>query len=184
MLPALDPNHTAATNNLGEVLRGLHHLDDAVKHYERAPPRPPGPSNHVQQPRHRPHDARPCRAGDRRTSAAALNFNPITQWRPATCCTRCITACFQPRHHSLPSTCAVCRLESRLTCHACIPPRDPHRPLRIGYVSSDFRMHAVEHFIELILASRPRTFPDHRLFHQPAFRRYDPPPAWLLRPLA
>ncbi|MGB7543625.1 MAG: tetratricopeptide repeat protein, partial [Burkholderiales bacterium] len=147
----LKPDFPEAYSNLGSVLRDQGRLDEAIACYEEALElKPDFPEAHynlgnVLKDVGRPEDAvRSYRQAlalkpDAQTHSALLfSLNYIPGLCPAD-----IYA-----EHRDYARCLYPIVASQL--HDNIP--DPGRRLRIGYVSGDFRMHPVAHFIEPVLA--------------------------------
>ena len=164
----LQPGNPAATaNNLGEALRGAERPHEASTHFQRG----------LQSPgRHAPllHN----------NLAIAFMMQGrieecITHHRRGSSCDRTTLRSppanlFHALHYSPNSDAKKIaaeyerwakELDARIQPRRDHPnSRDPARRLRIGYVSGDFRKHAVEHFIEPILAAH-----DHQAFEITAY---------------
>ena len=152
---ALRPDFCQIHNNLGAVLQRLHRFDEARRFFEQALALAPNfPDAHRNLGTllrdlgeteaslghyRRALDLQPESASAHSTLIFALNFDPETD--PDTLRSGCND---WDRQHALP-------LRASLRPHTNDP--DPQRRLRIGYVSADFRIHAVSYFITPLLAA-------------------------------
>jgi predicted O-linked N-acetylglucosamine transferase (SPINDLY family)/GT2 family glycosyltransferase len=148
----LGPDNAEATNDLGNVYQALGQLDEAAAAYERA--LRPGWS----VPRYNLGVAR-CAQG--RLEDARAAFAQAQRDNPADAVAH--STAVAARHYDPQANAAVLLAEAMdwaerhtpegpFPTHANDPDPDPGRRLRVGYVSPDFRNHAVAFFLQPILA--------------------------------
>ena len=160
---AIEPNYAEAHSNLGNALRELGRLDDAVASHRRAL------------------EIKPDFADAYRNLGVALRDlgrldEAMASWRSALAirpdyADARSNLLFLQSYHALADPDA-CLAEARAWEQACVPARDRQkasqrtfqraplagRRLKVGYVSGDYRQHAVSYFVEQLFAHHNRAW--------------------------
>lgn len=149
------PDYAEAHNNLGNLLQDQGRLEDALESYRRTIEIAPkhrlaynnmalalqdlGKLGEALASLTRQVELAPNFAEAQSARLRCFNFDP--KWSPAEICAQ----------HTEWAAARTDNFRPDAETHANLP--DPARPLRVGYISPDFRVHSVAYFFEAILAA-------------------------------
>ena len=168
----LKPDYAEAHNALGLALELLGRKDDAAHHYQQAVRAKPDLADAWSNLGLNLSDQGRCEEAvaalrsslSHRPDAPAVHSNLLLQLNYSSAHTREQVRDEHAAWGERFTTPVQPRPEPR-------PPHDPHRRLRIGYVSADFRAHPVAGFLETLLAHHDRQ--QFEVFAYPSVRRPD-----------
>ena len=154
----ISPDYAEAHNNLGNLLQDQGRLEDSLVCYRRTIEIAPkhrlaynnmalalqdqGKLGEALASLNRQVELAPDFAEAQSARLRCFNFDP--KWSPAEIYTA----------HKDWAAARADKFRPATESHA--NPRDPERPLRVGYISPDFRVHSVAYFFEAVLAAHDR----------------------------